>query len=469
MLSGKPYQERLLAEAQNRELLDLWAAHGFYLGLVETALGHKVPVPPEVAATRQGPAEGSLDLMQRWLALLDMAITPPMVRDALKDSTSYETAESLLRYYLQRADDADRDKADFVVTFLYRKWLSEAGRGLPQPVPAFEAALGQVLADIEPPEPPEEHMRLVGEFEFVRQEVEEFRHFDALMDSGVMQRVRDIKQALRGSFFHPRALATIADYNYFFGQRFDELFRQAAARIKAFAANAQQDGASIMSRIDDDVMVKHLEEVEEKESLSLEYGRAQEHFRKISRYKKAVDKRMPAGGATPGGRAASGAGGAPTLATDSMQESKIQNVTEFIHNFLAGAPPVTKSVVVAMPHGNVVISPIEAEAFRADYRKEKSFRADYANCLIRLISILGRMAGEHHEYQAKKSASQYLWKPHADSLAYLLAAANAEIAKAGELLELAQKRGLADKVNALKLAMERLRSSSREVAFALQS
>jgi len=451
-------------------LLDLWAAHVFYLGLVEAALGHQVPVPPEVAEARQGPAEGSLDVLQRWLPLLDMAITPPMVRDALKDSTSYETAEALLRYYLQRADDADRDKADFVVTFLYRKWLAEAGRGLPQPVPAFEAALGQVLAGIEPPEPPEEHMRLVAEFEFVRQEVEEFRHFDALMDSGVMQRVRDLKQALRGSFFHPRALAPIADYNYFFGQRFDELFRQAAARIKAFAANAQQEGASIMSRIDDDVMVKHLEEVEEKESLSLEYGRAQEHFRKISRYKKAVDKRMPAGAPVPGGKAAAaGTGAAPTLATDSIQESKIQNVTEFIYNFLAGAPPVTKSVVVAMPHGNVVISPVEAEAFRADYRKEKSFRADYANCLIRLISILGRTAGEYHEYQAKKTASQYLWKPHADSLAYLLAAANAEIAKAGELLELAQKRGLTEKVNALKLAMEKLRSSSREVAFALQS
>lgn len=451
-------------------MLDLVAAHAFYLGLVEATLGHKVPVPPEVAAARQAPGEESRDLLQRWLALLDMAITPPMVRDALKDSTSYETAESLLRYYLQRAAEADRDKADFVATFLYRKWLAEAGQGMAQPVPAFEAALRQVLAGIEPPEPPEEHQRLIGEFEFVRQEVEDLRHFDALMDSGVLQRVRDIKQALRGSFYHPRALATIADYNAYFGRRFDELFHQATARIKAFAASAQQEGASVMSRIEDDVMVKHLEEVQESESLSLEYGRAQEHFRRISRYKKAVDKRMPAGGAAPGGRPAAG-GGAPAagFSVDSLQESKIQNVGEFIRNFLADGKPVTKPVIVALPHGNAVVTAAEAEAFRADYRKEKSFRADYANCMVRLISLQGRMAAEHHDYSAKKTSSQYLWKPHADSLAYLLAAANLELNKAGELVELCQKRGLADKVQPLKNAAEKLRTQVREVAFALQA
>lgn len=484
-LSGKPCQERVLAEAQNRDLLDLAAAHAFYLGLVENALGHKVPVPPEVAAARQAPGEESRELLQRWLALLDMAITPPMVRDALKESTSYETAEALLRYYLQRACDADRDKTDFVATFLYRKWKAEAGAGAAQPIPAFEAALRQVLAGIEPPEPPEEHLRLIGEFEFIRQEVEDFHHFDALMDSGTVQRVRDIKQALQRSFYHPRALATIADYNAYFGARFDELFRQAAARIKAFAANVQQEGASVMSRVDGDVTVKHLEEVEEDQSLSLEYGRAQEHFRKISKYKKAVDKRMPgkpgapavaAAAAAPGAQAAPAAAAAaaatPVMAAsvpvDALQESRITNVGEFIRNFLAGAPPATKAVIVPMPHGNVVVSPAEAEAFRADYRGEKSFRADYANCLVQMVSMQGRMAAEFKDYSAKKASSQYLWKPHADSLTYLLAAANREMGKAGELIGLAQKRGLADKVTAITATLEKLRTQVREVAIALQ-
>ncbi|HYX69421.1 MAG TPA: hypothetical protein VE825_09835 [Terriglobales bacterium] len=467
-----------MSEAHDRELLDLVAAHGFYLGLVETALGHKVPVPPEVASARQAPAEGSLDLLQRWLALLDMAITPPMVRDALKDSTSYETAEALLRFYLKRSSEADRDKTDFVTTFLYRKWKTEAGADAAQPIPAFEAALRQVLAGIEVPEPPEEHLRLIGEFEFIRQEVEDFHHFDALMDSGTVQRVRDIKQALQRSFYHPRALATIADYNAFFGQRFDELFRQAAARIKTFAASLQQEGASVMSRVDGDVTVKHLEEVEENESLNLEYGRAQEHFRKISKYKKAVDKRMPgkAGAVAPAPASAAASPAAPAVPTlaatvplDGLQESKTKNMADFIRNFLAGAPPATKSVIVALPHGNAVITPGEAEAFRAEYSAEKSFRADFANCVVQLVAIQCRMAAEFKEYSAKKASSQYLWKPHADSLAYLLAAANREMGKAAEVMALAQKRGLTDKTHAITATLEKLRNQVREVAIALQT
>ena len=81
-------------------------------------------------------------------------------------------------------------------------------------------------------------------------------------------------------------------YNVFFGKRFDDLFREAAAQIKAFAAKVQQEGGSIMSRVDGDVTVKHLQDVEEESQiLKQEYGHAKEHFHKVSRFKKAVDSR----------------------------------------------------------------------------------------------------------------------------------------------------------------------------------
>ena len=86
-------------------------------------------------------------------------------------------------------------------------------------------------------------------------------------------------------------LATVAVYNSFFGRRFDELFREAAAQIKAFAQKVQQEGGSIMSRVDGDVTVKNLTEVEASKVLSQEYGRAQETLRKVSKFKKAVDSR----------------------------------------------------------------------------------------------------------------------------------------------------------------------------------
>src|SRR3954465_1037834 len=97
-------------------------------------------------------------------------------------------------------------------------------------------------------------------------------HFDTLMDSGIMQRVRDIKQRFGTSFYHPRVLATIAEYNMFMGERFDELFREAARSIKQFATSVQQAGASIMARVEGDVTVKQLADVQEDQILGAEYG-----------------------------------------------------------------------------------------------------------------------------------------------------------------------------------------------------
>ena len=120
-----------------------------------------------------------------------------------------------------------------------------------------------------------------------------------------------------------------------------------------------------------------------------------------------------------------------------------------------------------MPHGNVVLSAGESEAYKADYGKEKSFRADYANCVIRMVAVQARMAAEMKDFQAKRTSS-YLWKPHADALTYLLAAANREIENAGRLGGLAQDRGLADKVTAMKASADKLRLQSQQVAAALQ-
>ena len=60
--------------------------------------------------------------MYRWLHLLDMAITPAMVRQALTPDTDSEVAEALLRYFVRRREpsDVNRDKTDLIATFLYR-------------------------------------------------------------------------------------------------------------------------------------------------------------------------------------------------------------------------------------------------------------------------------------------------------------------------------------------------------------
>ncbi len=481
-----------MAQEQIRELLDLISVHDFYMGLVKHALGHDVPMPQdttEAVANLQGRIRHSISVLRRWLALLDMAISPPMVRDALKEATSLETAEALLRYYILKTSraDNDRDKADFVATFLFRKTLGAVTGSTEQLNERFEKTLRKILVDHKPAEMPAEHKRLVGEFEFIRQEVEEFRHFDDLMDSGIVQRVREIKQSLHESFYQPLALATVASYNVFFGNKFDGLFHQATSQIKQFAAQVQQSGGSSMARIDGDVTVKQMEDSAGKgaEVLNLEYGRAQEHFRKLSKFKKVVDKKMPGrpvlAPVTPMPMppaaamahvpapvaAATAAAVAPRPAVQNpLEEGNIRNFAETIRNFNRTADGKA-SVVVPMPHGNVVLSPAESEAYRADYRAEKSFRADYANAIVRMVAIQARMAAEMKDFHGKKG-SQYLWKPHADAMAYLLATGQKELENAGRLMGLAQDRGLGDKASVIKSTAEKLRTQAALVAAALQ-
>ncbi len=460
---------------------------------IKRALGHGVPMPQDTtqAVTNlQGRIQHSIEVLRRWLALLDMAVSPPMVRDGLKAAKSPDIAEALLRYYISKTSraDHDRDKADFVVTYLFRMIsASMAGSG-EEATLRFERTIGKILKDYPVPEMPEEHRRLVAEFEFIQQEVDDIYHFDDLMDAGIVQRVREIKQSLHESFYHPRALARIAAYNVFFGSRFDDLFRNAAQQIKAFAARVQEQGGSVLSKVDGEVTVQALENIgEEQHALKEEYGKAQDHFRKISRLKKAVDKRAgrKGEGAAPApAYAAAAAPAAPhgssqvagidtsrpmplaAVGPGSPEESKISLAAETIRNFNRTVKS-GGSIIVPMPHGNVVLSPAESEAFKAEYSKEKSFRADYANCLVRMVAIQARMAAEMRDFHAKRG-SAYLWKPHADALAYMMAAANKEIENAGRLSGLAQDRGLGEKEAAIRTSAEKLRSQTQQVAAALQ-
>lgn len=479
-------------ENMAEQLRDMGEVHGFYTGLLEEILGHPVPVPAQVHSPPEHTAAAAENL-ERWLSLLDLSISPPMVRDALKETTSRATAEALLRYFARKGSlsDVDRDKTDFVVTFLYRRIvpperqapavdLQEAEREKPS---EFEQEIAQVLGDPGAAPLPEAHRQLVREFPFIRQEVDDLRHFDQLMDSGLIQRVREIKERFGPSFYHPRVLAACAEYNVAFGRRFDELFRAATKRIKTFADNLQEHGGSILTRVDGDVTVKNLADVEESKILHAEYGRAQEHFRRISKFKKAVDTRSQ-------GRFA---GAAPVLSTTGppgeskpeppplipptptasflmsapMEESKLRAMRDSIQSFVRAADPRSANVV-PLKKDNLVLSPAEVEAFRASYIGEKSFRGDFAETLCQVIAAHACIMTELMELRAK-SKSAYLWKPHADSLAFLVARAQKLQEECEGLMATAEKRGLSDKATAMNVALQKLHAQAQTVAQALQS
>lgn len=477
------------------ELMDHAAVHAFYIALLEDALGYEVPVPRDIAASQSELPGQSVTALKRWLRLLDMAIAPPMVRDALKESTSTETAEALLRYFIGKASaaDPDRDKTDFVITFLYRAMVPAERHvrhemDVDQPS-EFEEKIYELLGDQEVATLPEEHRQLVREFPFIRQEVEDFRTFDKLMDSGMIQRVRELKQRFGTSFYHPRVLSTIAEYNVFFGKCFDELFRQTAQHIKSFAATVQQQGGSIMSRVDGDVTVKHLTEVKETEMLNTEYGQAQEHFRKLSKFKKAVDTRTahaprqapvvqgaPPATATIAPTHGGNAGLAASVPTaeevaggvnPAVELGKLRTMEDSIRNFVIAADAKAANVV-PLRNANLALTAAEVEAFRADYGSEKSFRADYAAVLKLVAGLEGRFISEMQDYKAKQN-SAYLWKPHADALTWLLTHVQKAEQQASAVIKVAQQRGLQEKVSAINTSLQKLQAQVQAAAGALQA
>lgn len=513
-----------------RQLLDFVAVHGFYLSTLEIVTGEPVPVPVGVGKeeTTGNPVEQSLSILRRWLKILDMAITAPMLRDGLTESTSASTAEALLRYYTLKTShtDVDRDKCDFVVTFLYRNWRRE--RGLP-PGPSdvvqitideslsYEGEIYTILGDVEPPELPQEHLQLAREFEPLLLEVDDFTHFDKLIDSGVMQRVRELKQRFGKSFYHPHVLARVAIHNSFFGHRFDELFRKAADEIKNFAESVQQGGGSVMTRVDGEVTVQQLANVgdEEDEMLHEEYGKARERFRKVAQFRKAVDgrrRRREAGpvlppppvaaepaqvaipvapppvvaplppvfndaatvqhiAATQGPAAA--AQRAAFAGTDSFsfnkgEEHKVDNMCEVIRSFVTTAEAAFANVVPLRSGANMLLTPAEVDAFRNPYLNEESYRAQLAAVLRRMAGMIAAMMVETEDFKRKRN-SAYLWKQHADSLQYFVRSSTRLMERARQVRELSERRGLVEKVKALDASIERLTKQAQEVAKTLQA
>ena len=167
-----------------------------------------------------------------------------------------------------------------------------AGRGIA--AAPFEIALIEILADTDVPSLPEEHRAVAARFDPFLEEVSRFRDFDALIDSGMIGRVRELKQWLDASFYHPGVLATVSAYNTAFGKKFDELFAKALAEIKNFGQALEEMGGTILTTVDGvEVTVEHVAAIEEKQLLQADYGSTLEKFRRVSKLKKELDRRPP--------------------------------------------------------------------------------------------------------------------------------------------------------------------------------
>ena len=489
-----------MAEDLGFELAILATVQGFYQKLLRDTLGGDVPIPNglDEDALRHSERElpHTLSRMYRWLHLLDMAITPAMLRQALTPDTDSEVAEALLRYFVRRreATDVNRDKTDLIATFLYRhprvpgQW-EQSGYGLDGALPLspFEIALIEILADSDVPSLPEEHVQLLRRFDPFLQEVSRFRDFNALIDSGMIGRVRELKTWLEASFYHPGVLATVAAYNTQFGKKFDELFGKAVGEIKNFGQALEEMGGTILTTVDGvEVTVEHVAAIQEKQLLQADYGSTFEKFRRVSKLKKELDRRPPIRRAllTPAGQTTRAVGSAaaapkaakaaaaakapaatpvfqpPTITAQqlSAEEAKLRRVEESIRVFVRVADPKYRQIV-PMRFFNLTLTVPEADAYGAAFLEEKSLRADVARTLIRLVSISARISTELEELKRSQKMSS-LWKLHADSVVVLLDMASTSTEDAGSVAKTAEQSGSGAAARAIHESVAKLRRQS---------
>ena len=441
-----------MGEDPKWELALLATVQSFYQRLLSDQLGGELPAPAQLTPdviSRTDDVRSTLDQMHLWIQLLDMAITPAMLRLSVQSDLDPEVAEALLRYFARHRDDsgANRDKTDLVATFLFRhprvagQW-EQRGYGLDGSIPLspFEIALLEILSESDVPVLSDGDVQRLREFSPLLDQANRFQDFSALMDSGIIQRVRELKVALGESIYHPGVLATLAPYNAAFGDRFNALFAAAAQEIKDFATRLEELGGSILSTIDGvEITVEHVAALNQEALMKLDYGTALEKFRRVSRLKKELERRPPIRRATSdpapsthglGVRSAAAAPArapkyAPAAITPqalSVEEAKLRRVEESIRVFVRVADPKFRQIV-PMRYFNLMLSPAEVDAYTADYLEQSGPRADAARLLFRTVAVTARITTEIEELKRSRN-SLSVWRLHADSLVVLVDLAN---------------------------------------------
>jgi hypothetical protein len=498
-LIGKHYcatsKELTLPEDPQWELALLATVQSFYQRLLSDHLGGELPAPAELAPdviSRTDDVRSTLDKMHLWIQLLDMAITPAMLRVGVQPDLDSEVAEALLRYFARHRDDsgANRDKTDLVATFLFRhprvpgQW-ERRGYGLDGSIPLspFEIALLEILSESDVPVLSDADTQLLREFSPLLDQANRFQDFTALIDSGIIQRVRELKNSLGESMYHPGVLATLAPYNAAFGERFHTLFKAATAEIKQFATRLDELGGSILSTVDGvEVTVEHVQAMNQEALLKVDHGVALEKFYRVARLKKELERRppIPRGhpSATPSARAAGAGGAAPAPALIpkyvpiavtpqalAVEEAKLQRVEESIRVFVRVADPKFRQIV-PMRYFNLMLSSAEVEACTADYLEQPGTRADAARMLLRTVAATARITTEMEELKRSRN-SRSVWKLHADSLAVLVDLGK-RVAETADRLAFAmgQQGQPGKKANSEPLccSLEKLRGRSAEAA-----
>ena len=192
------------------------------------------------------------------------------VATSFTPDTDPEIAEAMLRYFTRTkiSSDVHRDKTDLVAHFSLSTSARARSVGAPRLRPRrFSSAFARSRSPCSKfsprpmfPSLTEDHVQSLRLFDHLPREAERFRDLNALLESGIIARVRELKQSLdtcRSTIpecWPPLRLTTLPS-----ARSSTRCSIQSAADIKNFAEVVQEQGGSILGNVDGvDVTVEHV-------------------------------------------------------------------------------------------------------------------------------------------------------------------------------------------------------------------
>ena len=440
-----PGRTRALATAKEFQEI-----HRICQAILESEMKHSFPLPQAVldSLEEKSPAKDSQSVQspaEQWLELLDLAITPHMLRSYINERGAEDAAlRALIRFLAGKKShsQADRDKVDWLATHLFK--LREEQKRRPGGWPKTDVL--EILEGFDFPMLSRYAEDLLMEMPALLDEVKFFENFSQITDSRIIQRARDLKNQFGDEFFHPDVLAALVNYNMFFGKKFNALIQDTMQQVHEFAQSGREAGQPSTQQI-----------------LDSDYRLTGDALREIGE----IGRRELVGGAPgPGGNLARQAmtpeQQLKQLGVDVEQEALyLRNRTEELTMRLRSNPNMNS---VPNSFAPLMLSEWEASAFRTLFpESEQSFRADFARALCRAITLIYRIYEEIPQYMEKKG-TEYLWKRHYDSLVYLLYEGRNQKDILAQLATASEKRGLPEKARQLQATGQKLETGLAKVA-----
>ena len=437
-------REKVLATT--REFREI---HSIYQTLLERELKHSFPLPllveelldPAKGANESQPAPRTAE---EWLELLDLAVTPHMIRSYINERGAEDSSlRVVIRFLVSKKShtQGDRDKVDWLATRLFK--LREEQKRRPTSWPKNDVL--EILDGFDFPMLSRYAEDLLMEMPALIDEVKFFENFSQITDSRIIQRARDLKNQFGDEFFHPDVLAAVVNYNLFFGNKFHALMQDTMKQVREFAQSGENRPPTTAQIMDSD------------------YRLTADALRQLSE----IGRKEVVGTAAGASGNLAGQGIPPEqqlkqLGVDVEQEALyLHNRTEELTMRLRSNLSMTS---VPNSFAPLMLSEWEASAFRTLFpESEQSFRADFARGLCRAITLIYRIYEEIPQYLEKKG-TEYLWKRHYDSLVYLLYEGRNQKEILGALGTASEKRGLPEKSRQLQATVQKLDTGLAKVA-----